>query len=119
MVTTMLKQNGLGNFGKFDFRSAFDAGSAIEYATDFWQRSLLFLDILRRRGNQQAEMASRPINAVTIYDYEYILRGTNLPRPVNYALVRVVPPSGTVIDHTKRPVVVIDPRRPGAWHRRL
>ena len=63
-----------------------------------------------RRGNQQAEMTSRPINAVAIYDYEFILRGTNLPRPVNYALVRVVPPRGTVIDHTKRPVVVIDPR---------
>jgi pimeloyl-ACP methyl ester carboxylesterase len=29
---------------------------------------------------------------------------------VNYALVRVVPPRGTVINHTKRPVVVIDPR---------
>ena len=95
---------------KRDFRAATDFQAAIEYATDFWQRSLLFLDILRQSGNQQAEMTSRPINAVAIYDYEYILRGTNLPRPVNYALVRVVPPRGTVIDHTKRPVVVIDPR---------
>jgi pimeloyl-ACP methyl ester carboxylesterase len=95
---------------KRDFRSATDFQAAIEYATDFWQRSLLFLDILRQRGNQQAEMASRPINAVAIYNYEFILRGTNLPRPVNYALVRVVPPRGTLIDHTKRPVVVIDPR---------
>jgi hypothetical protein len=38
------------------FRSAFDLGVTVEYATDFWQRSILFLDILRRRGNQQAEM---------------------------------------------------------------
>ena len=67
-------------------------GAAAEYATDFWQRSLIFLDILRRSGNQQAEMTSRPINAVLIYDYEIILRGDSLPRPVNYALVRVVPP---------------------------
>ena len=74
------------------FRSAYDLGAAIEYATDFWQRSLIFLDILRQSGNQQAEMTSRPINAVLIYDYEVILRGTSLPRPVNYALVRVVPP---------------------------
>ena len=29
---------------------------------------------------------------------------------MNYALVRVVPPQGTVIDKSKRPVVVIDPR---------
>ena len=85
-------------------------GAAADYATDFWQRSLIFLDILRQSGNQQAEMTSRPINAVLIFDYEVILRGDSLPRPVNYALVRVVPPQGTVIDETKRPVVVIDPR---------
>ena len=38
--------------------------AAREYATDFWQRSLIFLDILRQSGNQQAEMTSRPISAV-------------------------------------------------------
>jgi pimeloyl-ACP methyl ester carboxylesterase len=84
--------------------------AAAEYATDFWQRSVLFLDILRQSGNKQLEMTSRPINAVLIYDHEFILLGPNLPRPVNYALVRVVPPPGTVIDPTRRPVVVIDPR---------
>ena len=87
-----------------------DFRAVIDYATDFWQRSLIFFDILRQSGNQQAEMTSRPINAVLIFDYEVILRGNSLPRPVNYALVRVVPPQGTVIDQTKRPVVVIDPR---------
>lgn len=91
-------------FWPLDFRSG------IDYATDFWQRSLLFLDILRQSGNQQAEMTSRPVDAVLMYDYEILLRGTDLPRPVNYGLVRVVPPKGTVIDPTKRPVVVIDPR---------
>src|SRR5262249_39392560 len=83
---------------------------AADYAADFWQRSFMFLDILRRSGNQQAEMTSRPINAVLIYDYEVIMKGSSLPRPVNYGLVRVLPPKGCVIDKTKRPVVVIDPR---------
>jgi pimeloyl-ACP methyl ester carboxylesterase len=83
---------------------------ATDYAADFWQRSLIFLDTLRQAGNQQAEMTSRPVNAVLIFDYEVILRGTDLPQPVNYALVRVVPPQGAVIDESKRPVVVIDPR---------
>ena len=52
-----------------------------------------------------------------IYDYEIVLRGDSLPRPVNYALVRVVPPAGTVIDNTKAPVVVIDrvPARARHW----
>jgi len=84
--------------------------AAADYAADFWQRSLIFLDILRRSGNQQAEMTSKTVNAVLIYDYEVILKGMNLPRPVNYALVRVIPPAGMVIDETRRPVVVIDPR---------
>jgi hypothetical protein len=32
--------------------------AAADYATDFCQRSLIFLDILRQSGNQQAEMTS-------------------------------------------------------------
>jgi pimeloyl-ACP methyl ester carboxylesterase len=83
---------------------------ALDYTTDFWQRSILFLDILRQRGNQQEEMTSRPINAVLIYDYEILVRGSDLPQPVNYGLVRVIPPAGIEIDMKKRPVVVIDPR---------
>jgi pimeloyl-ACP methyl ester carboxylesterase len=55
-------------------------------------------------------MTSKPVNEVLIFDYEVILKGTSLPRPVNYALVRVLPPKGTLLDNTKRPVVVIDPR---------
>jgi hypothetical protein len=105
-----LDKERLQELARRDFRAATDFQAALEYATDFWQRSLLFLDILRQSGNQQAEMTSRPINAVLVYDHEMILRGTNLPRPVNYGLVRVVPPRGTVIDYTKRPVVIIDPR---------
>lgn len=82
----------------------------IEYWRDFAQRSILFLDILRRRGNQYEEMRGRPINSVLIYDFEFVLHGDALPRPVNYALVRVLPPAGVEIDERKRPVVVIDPR---------
>ena len=39
-----------------------------------------------------------------------VLRGDALPRPVNYALVRVLPPAGVELDERKRPVVIIDPR---------
>jgi pimeloyl-ACP methyl ester carboxylesterase len=84
--------------------------AAFDYTNDFWRRSLIFLDILRQSGNQQAEMTSRLVNAVLLYDYEILLKGTALPRPVNYALVRVLPPKGTTLDKTKAPVVVIDPR---------
>ena len=36
--------------------------------------------------------------------------GRKLPRPVNYGLVRVRPPVGVVVDPSKRPFVVVDPR---------
>ena len=84
--------------------------ACIEYWRDFAQRSILFLDILRRRGNQYEEMRARTIKSVLIYDFEFVLRGDTLPRPVNYALVRVLPPAGVELDERKRPVVVIDPR---------
>src|SRR5207244_10901959 len=41
---------------------------------------------------------------------ELVLDGRSLPRPVNYGLVRIVPPKGTAIDQSKRPFIVFDPR---------
>ncbi|HUP09539.1 MAG TPA: DUF3141 domain-containing protein [Caldimonas sp.] len=82
----------------------------VEYCRDYAQRSILFLDILRRSGNQYEEMQAHDINSVLIYDFEFVLRGDTLPQPVNYALVRVLPPAGVQLDERKRPVVIIDPR---------
>jgi len=81
-----------------------------EYARDFWQRSILFLDILRQRGNRREEMLARGVVSVLIYDTELVMRGDTLPRPVNYSLFKIVPPKGVEIDDRKRPVLVIDPR---------
>ena len=81
-----------------------------EYALDFWQRSVLFLDILRQRGNQREEMLAHGATSVLIYDSELLMRGDELPHPVNYSLLRIIPPDGAEIDDRKRPVFVIDPR---------
>jgi pimeloyl-ACP methyl ester carboxylesterase len=81
-----------------------------EYVRDFWQRSVLFLDILRQRGNQREEMVTHGVTSVLIYDSELVMRGDELPRPVNYSLLRIIPPDGAEIDERKRPVFVIDPR---------
>ena len=74
-----------------------------EYVRDFWQRSVLFLDILRQRGNQHEEMSAHGITSVLIYDSELVMRGDELPHPVNYSLLRVIPPEGVEIDDRKRP----------------
>jgi pimeloyl-ACP methyl ester carboxylesterase len=81
-----------------------------EYVRDFWQRSALFLDVLRQRGNQHEEMLAHRITSVLRYDSELVMRGEELPHPVNYSLLRVIPPEGAEIDKRKRPVFVIDPR---------
>jgi pimeloyl-ACP methyl ester carboxylesterase len=81
-----------------------------EYALDFWQRSILFLDILRQRGDAREEMLARGVSSVLLFDTELVMRGDTLPRPVNYSLLRVIPPASVEIDDCKRPVVVIDPR---------
>jgi pimeloyl-ACP methyl ester carboxylesterase len=44
------------------------------------------------------------------FKYETVLDGRTLERPVNYALVRIIPPDGVSVDPQKRPYIIIDPR---------
>ena len=80
------------------------------YAVDLWQRSILFWDALRQRGNAfvEHERAGKP--PVLHFDYEILLDARTFERPVNYALVRIVPPEGVTVDPKRRPYIIIDPR---------
>ena len=82
----------------------------VDYWVDAWQRSILLLDVLRQRGNNCIEHNARKAPNVLSFDAELVLDGRTLPRPVNYGLVRIIPPTGTVIDQSKRPFIVFDPR---------
>jgi hypothetical protein len=88
----------------------FGANAAVEYWVDAWQRSVLLLDVLRQRGNNSAEHNARQVPHVLSFEAELVLDGRSLPRPVNYGLVRIVPPEGVSIDPVKRPFIVFDPR---------
>jgi pimeloyl-ACP methyl ester carboxylesterase len=81
-----------------------------DYATDFAQRSILFWDTLRERGNNFVEHNREGLPPVLHFGYETVVDGRKLRRPVNYALVRIVPPEGVKLDSTRRPYVIIDPR---------
>ncbi|MBB5763379.1 DUF3141 domain-containing protein [Methylorubrum rhodesianum] len=85
-------------------------GEATGYWTDFAQRSLLLWDTLRRRGNDWLahEAAGKP--PLIAFDYEIVADARRYARPANYALVRIVAPSGVAADPDKRPYVIIDPR---------
>jgi pimeloyl-ACP methyl ester carboxylesterase len=80
------------------------------YAVDATQRSILFWDTIRQRGNNFIEHAQKGLPPVLHFDYETVLDGRKLARPVNYALVKIVPPAGVTVDPARRPYVIIDPR---------
>jgi pimeloyl-ACP methyl ester carboxylesterase len=80
------------------------------YATDFAQRSILFWDTLRERGNNYIEHTVEGMPPVLHFDYEMVEDARTFAQPVNYALVRIVPPEGVTVDPRRRPYVIIDPR---------
>ncbi|MBV9236531.1 MAG: DUF3141 domain-containing protein, partial [Xanthobacteraceae bacterium] len=83
---------------------------ATEYLTDAAQRLFLFWDVMRERGNQYREHMAETAPNVLDYKVELVLDGRTLSRPVNYGLVRVIPPTGVEIDPKRRPFVIVDPR---------
>ena len=86
------------------------AQSFAEYAVDAVQRGVLFLDIMREAGNQAVAQMDTGGMPVLVYDWQMVVDGRTLDRPVNYALLEIQPPEGVRIDPTLRPYVIIDPR---------
>jgi len=84
--------------------------SGARYAVDAAQRSILLLDTLRQRGNNFLEHERQGLPPVLRFEYEVVMDGRSLERPVNYALLRIIPPAGVTVDERKRPYVIIDPR---------
>ena len=108
--------------------------AALAYGVDRWQRSTLFLDVLRQRGNNYLSHLHAGQPPVLVFDHDTILDGRQLHPPVNYALVRIkerrkidkdrrcvprdtrgrrqeLPAEGhSRVPEAVRPLVVIDPR---------
>ena len=82
-----------------------------EYAKDRSAALGLFLDTLRQRGEAVIAREKEAFAPVLAFDYDLIVDGRKLERPVNYALVRIHPPEGTMPPREDgRPLVIIDPR---------
>jgi len=97
-----------------------------EYLVDSTQRSIIFTDILRKRGNNYIKHIRSGQPPVLTFNYELILNAKNFERPVNYALVRIsdrrrrddeAPDNVNRRQKTKerptkpkRPIVIVDPR---------
>ncbi|HQP07384.1 MAG TPA: DUF3141 domain-containing protein, partial [Smithellaceae bacterium] len=95
-----------------------------DYLVDSAQRSIIFLDILRKRGNNYIQHIRSGQPPVLTFNYEMILNAKHFERPVNYALVRISERRRKDIDPDrqnrralrerpdipKRPIIIIDPR---------
>ncbi|HEX6020024.1 MAG TPA: DUF3141 domain-containing protein, partial [Burkholderiaceae bacterium] len=87
-----------------------DPAAGARYAVDAAQRTILFWHTLWQRGNNFVENNAQGLKPVLHFDYETVVDGRTLERPVNYALLRIVPPAGVSVDDMRRPYVIIDPR---------
>ena len=84
--------------------------NAWHYMIDAAQRSILFWDTMRQRGNEFVASAVSGVQPALHFDSEMVLDGRRFERPVNYALLRIEPPEGMTVDPKRRPYLIIDPR---------
>ncbi len=84
--------------------------NVMRYAVDAAQRSVLFWDTLRQRGNDYVASSVHGLEPVLHFESETVLDGRGVERPVNYALLRIKPPEGVTVDPKRRPYLIIDPR---------
>ncbi|RUR32879.1 DUF3141 domain-containing protein [Vreelandella andesensis] len=84
--------------------------AAASYWRDSFERSVLYWDVMRERGNQYLEHMEQTKPNVLGFETEVLVDGRTLPHPTNYELLRVLPPSHIQIDPEMRPFVVVDPR---------
>ncbi len=105
--------------------------NAWEYMEDAVQRSILFWDIMRQRGNLYFDHLVKGQPPVLVFQYKIIQDGREFQRPVNYALAQINDRRKTDTEkrmeaaerrlhpqarekkaesHPKRPIVIIDPR---------
>src|ERR1044072_6561227 len=75
---------------------------AIEYFVDAAQCTIQFWDVMRQRGNQFKAHQEETVPHVLEYAAELVLDGRNFERPVNYLLVRIIPPAHVKIDMRRR-----------------
>ena len=85
-----------------------------EYAVDFCQRSILFLDTLRERGDNMLAHEKAGLPPLLDFKYEVIVDARQFEHPANYALLRIEAPGDALLKHKTvqaiRPVIVFDPR---------
>ncbi len=76
---------------------------AAEYWVYQWQRSVLFWDVLRQRGNNYLEHLETGQPPVLVFEYEVVVDARTFERPANYALVRRLDRRDTADERRQQP----------------
>src|SRR5690349_2592865 len=64
---------------------------ALEYWTDAAQRSAVYMDAMRNRGNIYIEHAVQGKPALRKFKHQLLVDARQLKRPCNYSLLRILP----------------------------
>ena len=84
------------------------------YQLDFWQRSVLFLDTLRERGENMLAHEQAGLPPLLDFKYETVLDARQFEHPANYALLKIIVAGDASLEgcvrEGARPVIVFDPR---------
>ena len=83
-------------------------GTNISNNTVAYDIMMLYADILRRRGNTFVEHTAQGCPPVLVYDFDVIIDGMTLDRPVNYSLVAIHPPKGVKVRQDGRPYIIME-----------
>ena len=106
--------HNLAAFGEEYTKALPPAHATLGQVSDYWQdamqRQVLFWDTMRMRGNNYLAHDKADHPPVLKFDYEVVMDGAKFQRPVNHALVRILPPNGQKVDPKKRPFMIVDPR---------
>ena len=90
------------------------AQELLEYQRDFYERSVLFWDVLRQRANNMLEHERAGMPPLLDFKYETLLDARRFEQPANYALLRITEIGDDCwddcVDLDKPPVIVVDPR---------
>jgi pimeloyl-ACP methyl ester carboxylesterase len=81
-----------------------------EYVLDTAERSVLFWNTLCRRGDDYLEHERAGHPPLLHFQHETVMDGRTFEHPVNYALLRIIPPPDVELYPERRPYIIIDPR---------
>jgi pimeloyl-ACP methyl ester carboxylesterase len=113
-METALKWGGENTDALMKFAAVMDPPAWADHWRDYWtdaaQRAVLYTDAMRQRGNYFVEHEEGSDKTVLSWDHVVVVNGKDLARPVNYSLVRIVPPKGEKVREDGRPYIIIDPR---------